>query len=109
MQRQGNIDSPLTILVATSGDTGGAVAAAFDQRPGIRVVVLFPDGKVSERQAHQLSCWSDKVLSLKVSGSFDDCQAMVKAAMADTELASRHRLSSANSINIRNGIGIVKI
>ncbi len=93
-------DSPLTILVATSGDTGGAVAAAFDARPGMRVVVLFPDGRVSDRQAHQLSCWSDNVVSLKVQGSFDDCQALVKAAMADPELSSVHRFSSANSINI---------
>jgi len=92
--------SPLTILVATSGDTGGAVAAAFDARPGMRVVVLFPQGRVSERQAHQLCCWSDNVVSLEVQGSFDDCQAMVKAAMADPALAAQHRFSSANSINI---------
>jgi len=92
--------TPLTILVATSGDTGGAVAAAFDQRPGIRVVVLFPDGRVSERQAHQLTCWSDNVLSLAVQGSFDDCQAIVKAAMADATLCKQYRFSSANSINI---------
>ena len=97
---EGNPEAPLTILVATSGDTGGAVAAAFDERPGMRVVVLFPDGRVSERQAHQLCCWSDNVLSLKVRGSFDDCQAMVKAAMADTDLSAAHRFSSANSINI---------
>ncbi|MBT8103894.1 MAG: threonine synthase [Gammaproteobacteria bacterium] len=92
--------SPLTILVATSGDTGGAVAAAFDGRPGMRVVVLFPEGRVSERQAHQLCCWSDNVLSLEVKGSFDDCQALVKAAMADPDLSAAHRFSSANSINI---------
>lgn len=97
---EGDPDSPLTILVATSGDTGGAVAAAFDNRPGMRVVVLFPDGRVSDRQAHQLCCWSDNVLSLKVQGSFDDCQAMVKAAMADNALSTQHRFSSANSINI---------
>ena len=92
--------TPMTILVATSGDTGGAVAAAFDSRPGMRVVVLFPEGRVSERQAHQLCCWSDNVVSLEVQGSFDDCQAMVKAAMADPALSARHRFSSANSINI---------
>ena len=80
---EGDVANPLTILVATSGDTGGAVAAAFDGRPGMRVAVLFPEGRVSERQEHQLCCWSDNVLSLKVSGAFDDCQAMVKAAMAD--------------------------
>lgn len=97
---EGDPSAPLTILVATSGDTGGAVAAAFDQRPGMRVVVLFPDGRVSDRQAHQLSCWSDNVLSLKVQGSFDDCQAMVKAAMADAVRFAAQRFSSANSINI---------
>ena len=97
---EGDTANPLTILVATSGDTGGAVAAAFDGRPGMRVAVLYPDGRVSERQAHQLTCWSDNVLSLAVQGSFDDCQALVKEAMADTGLAARHRFSSANSINI---------
>jgi threonine synthase len=97
---EGDVDSPLTILVATSGDTGGAVAAAFDQRPGMRVAVLYPDSRVSERQEHQLCCWSDNVISLKVNGSFDDCQALVKEAMADQELTELHRFSSANSINI---------
>ena len=97
---EGNVADPLTILVATSGDTGGAVAAAFDGRPGMRVAVLFPDGRVSERQAHQLCCWSDNIISLKVDGSFDDCQALVKGAMADADLSARHRFSSANSINI---------
>ncbi len=97
---ESDTSSPLTILVATSGDTGGAVAAAFDKRPGMRVVVLFPEGRVSERQAHQLCCWSDNVVSLKVQGSFDDCQALVKAAMADARLSTAHRFSSANSINI---------
>jgi threonine synthase len=66
----------------------------------MRVVVLFPAGRVSKRQAHQLCCWSENVISLQVEGSFDDCQAMVKAAMADAELSSLHRFSSANSINI---------
>ena len=97
---EGDEAAPLTILVATSGDTGGAVAAAFNERPGMRVVVLFPEGRVSARQAHQLTCWSDNVLSLSVAGAFDDCQALVKAAMADESLASRFRFSSANSINI---------
>ena len=97
---EGDEASPLTILVATSGDTGGAVAAAFNERPGMRVVVLFPDGKVSERQAHQLTCWGDNVLSLRVQGTFDDCQALVKQAMADDALRRVYRFSSANSINI---------
>jgi threonine synthase len=97
---EGDEAAPLTILVATSGDTGGAVAAAFNERPGMRVVVLFPEGRVSARQAHQLTCWSDNVLSLSVAGAFDDCQALVKAAMADAAMATRYRFSSANSINI---------
>ncbi len=97
---EGDESLPLTILVATSGDTGGAVAAAFNERPGMRVVVLFPDGRVSARQAHQLTCWSDNVLSLTVSGAFDDCQALVKSALADDVLNGHYRFSSANSINI---------
>lgn len=97
---EGDVDSPLTILVATSGDTGGAVAAAFNNRPGMRVVVLFPEGRVSARQEHQLCCWGKNVLSLKVKGSFDDCQALVKQALADKGLSAAHRFSSANSINI---------
>jgi threonine synthase len=97
---QENETRPLTILVATSGDTGGAVAAAFNGRPGMRVVILFPKGRVSERQARQLTCWGDNVLALSVRGSFDDCQALVKKAMADADLRSEFRFSSANSINI---------
>lgn len=93
-------EPPLTILVATSGDTGGAVAAAFDGRPGIRVAVLFPRGRVSARQEKQLTCWGDNVLSLAVNGAFDDCQRLVKEAFADRNLASTYRFSSANSINI---------
>ena len=100
MQQMNRTKEMTRIVVATSGDTGGAVAAAFDGRPGVRVVVLYPDGRVSERQAHQLTCWSDNVQSLAVQGSFDDCQRLVKAAMADESLSSRHRFSSANSINI---------
>ena len=97
---EGGSEKPLTILVATSGDTGGAVAAAFDARPGVQVVILWPEGRVSARQAHQLACWSDNVLSLAVRGAFDDCQALVKAAMADRGFQGAFRLSSANSINI---------
>jgi threonine synthase len=97
---EGDEKFPLTILVATSGDTGGAVAAAFNDRAGMRVVVLFPDGRVSARQEHQLTCWSDNVLSLSVAGAFDNCQALVKAALADEKLCKRYRFSSANSINI---------
>jgi len=97
---EADAEEPLTILVATSGDTGGAVAAAFHGRPGIRVVVLFPEGRVSARQEKQLTCWGDNVLSLAVDGAFDDCQALVKAAFAEPDLARQYRFSSANSINI---------
>jgi threonine synthase len=91
---------PLTILVATSGDTGSAVAAAFYRRAGIRVAVLFPEGQVSPRQRHQLACWGENILSLEVEGTFDDCQALVKAAFNDPALRREHRLTGANSINL---------
>jgi threonine synthase len=93
-------DRTLTILVATSGDTGGAVAAAFYRRPGFKVAVLYPEGLVSERQAQQLACWGDNVQTFAVNGTFDDCQRMVKEAFQDPSLARTHELSSANSINI---------
>ena len=89
-----------TVLVATSGDTGGAVAAAFDGRPDVRVVVLFPEGKVSPRQQHQLTCWGDNVRAFAVRGDFDDCQRVVKTAFADRAWAESHGLLSANSINL---------
>jgi threonine synthase len=90
----------LTILVATSGDTGGAVAAAFHRRPWVRIVILYPRGMVSPLQEQQLTCWGDNVLSLRVNGTFDDCQRLVKEAFIDAELNRQHRFSSANSINI---------
>jgi threonine synthase len=91
---------PLTILVATSGDTGGAVAAAFHRKPGIEVVVLFPKGQVSPTQQQQLTCWGDNVRSVAVRGSFDDCQRLVKQAFVEPSLAAQWDLSSANSINL---------
>jgi len=91
---------PLTILVATSGDTGGAVAAAFHRRPGVEVAVLFPKGLVSPTQQQQLTCWGDNVRSLAVRGRFDDCQRLVKEAFADARWRARAELSSANSINL---------
>ena len=93
-------DRPLTILVATSGDTGAAVAAAFHNRPGLRVVVLYPDGRVSPRQAHQLGCFGDNITALRVVGSFDDCQALVKRALNDEALQAQAPMSSANSISL---------
>jgi threonine synthase len=91
---------PLNILVATSGDTGGAVAAAFHRRAGVVVSVLFPKGLVSPTQERQLTCWGDNVHSFRVSGSFDDCQRLVKEAFVDVGLRTRFELSSANSINL---------
>ena len=97
---RGAASRPLTILVATSGDTGGAVAAAFHRRPGIEVAVLFPEGLVSPTQERQLTCWGDNVRSLAVRGTFDDCQRLVKEAFLDPQLRERGALSSANSINL---------
>ncbi len=91
---------PLRILVATSGDTGGAVAAAFHKRPGMEVVVLFPKGLVSPTQQQQLTCWGDNVTSLAVRGTFDDCQRLVKEAFLDESLRAKTEMSSANSINL---------
>jgi threonine synthase len=93
-------DRQLVILVATSGDTGGAVAAGFYQTPGIEVVILYPSGKVSMLQEKQLTTLGHNITALEVQGTFDDCQALVKQAFLDTELSSAIRLSSANSINI---------
>ena len=91
---------PVTVIVATSGDTGGAVAAAFHRKPGTRVIVLFPDGRVSPRQQHQLTCWGDNIVSLAVRGEFDDCQRLAKEAFSNRELNEQHNLVSANSINV---------
>jgi threonine synthase len=99
--RLGGSDAgPLNIMVATSGDTGGAVGCAAEGRSGARAVILYPRGRVSAFQQHQLCCWGAPVEALEVDGDFDDCQRLVKAAFADPALAEAHRLTSANSINI---------
>jgi threonine synthase len=90
----------VTVLVATSGDTGSAVGAAFHRQPGVRVAILYPDGRVSPRQAHQLGCFGDNVAAFKVAGSFDDCQRLVKQAFGDADLRARRPLASANSISL---------
>jgi threonine synthase len=90
----------LVILVATSGDTGGAVASGFYDTPGIKVVILYPSGKVSALQEKQLTTLGKNISALEVDGTFDDCQALVKKAFLDAELNQDIRLSSANSINI---------
>lgn len=95
-----NEDSALHILVATSGDTGSAVGSAFHNVPGLDVTILYPEGKISPLQEKQLSTFTGNVRALKVKGSFDDCQKLVKTAFTDNELRKKLRLSSANSINI---------
>jgi len=93
------LGEPLTILVATSGDTGGAVGCAAEGRANLRALILYPKGRVSPFQALQLGCWAPPVQALVVEGDFDDCQRLVKAAFADPALSARHHLTSANSIN----------
>lgn len=93
-------DRPLTILVATSGDTGAAVASAFWQKPNVDVIVLYPKGKVSDRQEKQLTGWDQNVQTVAVRGVFDDCQKLVKRAFQNEKWQRELHLSSANSINI---------
>jgi threonine synthase len=93
-------DRELVILVATSGDTGGAVAAGFYKTPGTKVVILYPSGKVSPLQEKQLTTLGENIMALEINGTFDDCQALVKQAFLDSELNENIRLTSANSINI---------
>lgn len=93
-------DQLLDVLVATSGDTGGAVALGFLGVEGTRVTILYPKGKVSKVQEEQLTTNGQNIRALEVDGAFDDCQALVKEAFNDTELNSALRLTSANSINI---------
>ncbi len=91
---------PLTVLVATSGDTGSAVAHAFFGVPGTRVVVLYPEGQVSAVQEAQFTTLCGNVSAVAVSGTFDDCQRLAKAAFADRAITSRVKLTSANSISL---------
>jgi threonine synthase len=91
---------PLTVLVATSGDTGSAVAHGFLQVPGIRVVILYPSKRISEAQEKQFTTLGENITALEVAGTFDDCQRLVKQAFSDAELNKHTWLTSANSINI---------
>jgi len=93
-------DDPVTVLAATSGDTGGAVGCAAEGSSHARAVILFPKGRISAFQERQLCCWNTPVEALRVDGDFDACQALVKAAFADPELSDKHGLTSANSISI---------
>jgi threonine synthase len=90
----------LNIVVATSGDTGGAVAQGFYGVPGISVTILYPKGKVSKVQEQQLTTLGGNIRALEIEGTFDDCQALVKQAFLDEDLRQKYRLASANSINI---------
>lgn len=92
----------LAVMVATSGDTGGAVAGAFVGKPGIQVYILYPEGKISARQETQLTCWGGNVKAFAVQGTFDDCQRMVKSVLSSAEAISISQMKfiSANSINI---------
>ena len=90
----------LRILVATSGDTGGAVANGFYNTAGIEVIILYPGGKVSELQEKQLTTLGNNITALEIKGTFDDCQAMVKQAFLDERVTQHLRITSANSINI---------
>lgn len=90
----------VTVLVATSGDTGGAVANGFLGVDGVKVVILYPSGKVSEIQEKQLTTLGQNIEAMEVDGVFDDCQRMVKTAFLDTEITDHKKLTSANSINV---------
>ncbi len=92
--------SEVTVLVATSGDTGGAVANGFLGVDGVKVVILYPKGKVSDIQERQLTTLGQNITALRVDGTFDDCQRMVKTAFLDQELLKKMKLTSANSINV---------
>jgi threonine synthase len=94
------LDATITVLVATSGDTGGAVANGFLGVPGVEVVILYPSGKVSPVQELQLTTCGSNITALEIDGSFDDCQAIVKAAFMDPDLKQKLFLTSANSINV---------
>ena len=93
-------NNPTTVVVATSGDTGSAVANGFYKVEGVRVVILFPKGKVSPFQEYQMTSLGANIQAVEVDGTFDDCQALVKQALADTSLKKERVLSSANSINV---------
>lgn len=95
-----NDTRPVTVLVATSGDTGGAVANGFYDVPGVKVVILYPSGKVSTLQEKQLTTLGKNITALEIAGTFDDCQRMVKTAFLDAELQAHSLLTSANSINV---------
>ncbi|MBI9072308.1 MAG: threonine synthase [Melioribacteraceae bacterium] len=95
-----DLDKELNILVATSGDTGSAVASGFYNVEGINVFILYPSGKVSSNQEKQLTTYGNNIIALEIDGTFDDCQKIVKTAFLDNDIKNKLYLSSANSINI---------
>ncbi|MDQ6813912.1 MAG: threonine synthase, partial [Bacteroidota bacterium] len=95
-----DINKPVTVLVATSGDTGGAVASGFYEVEGVNVVILYPSGKVSSVQELQLTTLGKNITAIEIDGNFDDCQQLVKQAFADEKLNEEKFLTSANSINV---------
>ena len=98
--KEKKVNKPTTVLVATSGDTGGAVANGFLAVEGVNVIILYPKGKVSPIQELQLTTCGQNITALEVEGSFDDCQAIVKEAFMDADLNEQYNLTSANSINV---------
>ena len=98
--KEKKVNKPTTVLVATSGDTGGAVANGFLAVEGVNVIILYPKGKVSPIQELQLTTCGQNITALEVEGSFDDCQAIVKEAFMDFDLNEQYNLTSANSINV---------
>ena len=99
-RQENNDESLVNVLVATSGDTGSAVANGFLGVPGVRVFVLYPKGKVSRIQEAQFTTLGQNITAIEVDGTFDDCQALVKSAFMDSELNAHMKLTSANSINV---------
>lgn len=98
--RQFSNEDEVNVLVATSGDTGSAVASGFFGVEGVKVTILFPKGKVSKFQEYQMSSLGHNIIAVEVDGTFDDCQSLVKQAFQDIELNKKYSLSSANSINV---------
>lgn len=99
-QLAGQRGGEIRVVVATSGDTGSAVAAGFYKVPGIKVFILYPKGRVSPGQQKQLTTWGENITALEIEGSFDDCQRHVKSLLADASLQQQVQLTSANSINL---------
>ncbi|WP_185871763.1 threonine synthase [Blattabacterium cuenoti] len=94
------LDKTVTVLVATSGDTGGAVAKGFHKKPGVEVIILYPYNGISSLQKKQITSLGNNILSVEIHGNFDDCQKMVKKAFLDKEVNKKYTLTSANSINV---------